>query len=150
MRSFFRFYGNWWNLSIVLSIWKIIQRTIYTVNNIILVFFFAVFSFLQFFLFSYIGAGDSKVFPKLVSDPPYQDVSITKIEDVNHFSKKMLHCLQKMQTLKLTEFWSKIFMESKYWPWIMSLKQIFPLPLKIWVLVCISSTFIMTIKTKKL
>ncbi|CAF4695865.1 unnamed protein product, partial [Rotaria socialis] len=46
--------------------------------------------------FSYIGDGDAKVFPKLLSDPPYEDVSITKIEDVNHFSKKMLHHLQKI------------------------------------------------------
>ncbi|CAM2726333.1 unnamed protein product [Rotaria socialis] len=44
----------------------------------------------------YIGDGDAKVFPKLISDPPYEDVSITKIEDVNHFSKKMLHRLQKI------------------------------------------------------
>ncbi|CAF4513797.1 unnamed protein product [Rotaria sp. Silwood2] len=32
----------------------------------------------------YIGDGDAKVFPKLSNDPPYKDISIVKIEDVNH------------------------------------------------------------------
>ncbi|CAF2067016.1 unnamed protein product [Rotaria magnacalcarata] len=32
----------------------------------------------------YIGDGDAKVFPKLISDSPYEDVSITKIEDPHH------------------------------------------------------------------
>jgi hypothetical protein len=31
-----------------------------------------------------------------MNDPPYKDASIMKIEDVNHFSKKMLHRLQKI------------------------------------------------------
>ncbi|CAF2123078.1 unnamed protein product [Rotaria magnacalcarata] len=57
----------------------------------------------------YIGDGDAKVFPKLISDPPYEDVSITKIEDVNHFSKKMLHRLQKIaESLKKTNIDGKL------------------------------------------
>ncbi|CAF4630462.1 unnamed protein product [Rotaria socialis] len=57
----------------------------------------------------YIGDGDAKVFLKLISDPPYEDVSITKIEDVNHFSKKMLHRLQKIaESLKKTNIDGKL------------------------------------------
>ena len=52
--------------------------------------------FFYIFYCSYIGDGDAKVFPKLSNDPPYKDISIVKIEDVNHFSKKMLHRLQNI------------------------------------------------------
>ena len=37
---------------------------------------------------SYIGSEDSKVFPKLISNPPYKNASINKIEDVNHLFEK--------------------------------------------------------------
>ncbi|CAF3719135.1 unnamed protein product [Rotaria sp. Silwood1] len=58
---------------------------------------------------SYVGDGDSKVFPQLTSNPPYKDVSISKIDDVNHFSKKMLHRLQKIaKDLKETEIDGKL------------------------------------------
>ena len=52
--------------------------------------------FFYIFCCSYIGDGDAKVFPKLSNDPSYKDISIVKIEDVNHFSKKMLHRLQNI------------------------------------------------------
>ncbi|CAF1429989.1 unnamed protein product [Didymodactylos carnosus] len=50
---------------------------------------------------NYIGDGDAKILPKLLSNPPYDNIKINKIEDINHFSKKMLHRLQKIaQDLK--------------------------------------------------
>ncbi|CAF1515339.1 unnamed protein product, partial [Rotaria sp. Silwood1] len=58
---------------------------------------------------NYVGDGDSKVFPKLTSKPPYENVSIKKIEDVNHFAKKMLHRLQKIaEDLKKTKIDGKL------------------------------------------
>ncbi|CAF1349679.1 unnamed protein product [Adineta steineri] len=58
---------------------------------------------------NYIGDGDSKVFSKLTSDPPYEDASIRKIEDVNHFSKKMFNRLQKLaEDLKKTKIDGKL------------------------------------------
>ena len=46
---------------------------------------------------------------KLTNNPPYADVSISKIEDVNHFSKKMLHRLQKLaEDLKKTHIDGKL------------------------------------------
>lgn len=65
--------------------------------------------FLILFNCSYIGDGDSKVFSKLTSDPPYEDASIRKIEDVNHFSKKMFNRLQKLaEDLKKTKIDGKL------------------------------------------
>ncbi len=44
-----------------------------------------------------------------MNDPPYKDASIMKIEDVNHFSKKMLHRLQKIaDDLKKTKIDGKL------------------------------------------
>ncbi|CAF4576870.1 unnamed protein product, partial [Rotaria sp. Silwood2] len=58
---------------------------------------------------NYVGDGDSKVFPKLTGYRPYKNVSINKIEDVNHFSKKMLHRLQKIaEDLKKTKIDGKL------------------------------------------
>ncbi|CAF1397869.1 unnamed protein product, partial [Rotaria magnacalcarata] len=57
----------------------------------------------------YIGDEHAKVFPKLSNDPPYKDISIVKIEDTNHFSKKMLHRLQKIaESLKKTKIDGKL------------------------------------------
>ncbi|CAF1345396.1 unnamed protein product [Didymodactylos carnosus] len=53
---------------------------------------------------NYIGDGDAKILPKLLNNPPYDNITINKIEDINHFSKKMLHRLQKIaQDLKQTK-----------------------------------------------
>ena len=61
------------------------------------------------FIYSYIGDGDSKVFSKLINSPPYKDVSIRKTEDINHFSKKMHHRLQKAaEDLKKTKIDGKL------------------------------------------
>ncbi|UJR19120.1 hypothetical protein I4U23_022251 [Adineta vaga] len=58
---------------------------------------------------NYIGDGDSKVFSKLINSPPYKDVSIRKTEDINHFSKKMHHRLQKAaEDLKKTKIDGKL------------------------------------------
>ena len=44
-----------------------------------------------------------------MDDPPYKDASITKIEDVNHFSKKMLNRLQRIaDALKKTKIDGKL------------------------------------------
>ncbi|CAF5173749.1 unnamed protein product, partial [Rotaria magnacalcarata] len=57
----------------------------------------------------YIGDEHAKVFPKRSNDPPYKDISIVKIEDTNHFSKKMLHRLQKIsESLKKTKIDGKL------------------------------------------
>ncbi|CAF4711098.1 unnamed protein product [Rotaria magnacalcarata] len=46
---------------------------------------------------------------KLLHNPPYDDVSIIKIEDINHFSKKMLHRLEKItKDLKITRIGGKL------------------------------------------
>ncbi|CAF2218839.1 unnamed protein product [Rotaria magnacalcarata] len=46
---------------------------------------------------------------KLLHNPPYDDVSIIKIEDINHFSKKMLHRLEKItKDLKTTRIGGKL------------------------------------------
>jgi hypothetical protein len=46
---------------------------------------------------SYVADGDAKVFPRLMEDPPYPDVTIQKLEDLNHFAKKMYHRLDKIK-----------------------------------------------------
>ncbi|CAF1639046.1 unnamed protein product [Adineta ricciae] len=43
----------------------------------------------------YIGDGDAKVVPRLTEDPPYSDLQIQKLEDLNHFAKKMYNRLDK-------------------------------------------------------
>ena len=66
------------------------------------------FPFLILFSCRYIGDGDSKVFLRLINNPPYKDISIEKIEDINHFSKKMLHRLEKTaENLKKTKLGGK-------------------------------------------
>jgi len=46
---------------------------------------------------SFIGDGDAKVHKHLLQNPPYVDVQIKKIEDVNHFSKRMLTRINKIK-----------------------------------------------------
>ena len=93
-----RFHGGRRNISFIFTIRENVQRSIYKVNKTIS------FSFLYIIRCSYIGDGDSKAFSKLTNNPPYKNVSINKIEDVNHFSKKMLHRLQKIaEDLKKTK-----------------------------------------------
>ncbi|CAF1311457.1 unnamed protein product [Rotaria sordida] len=51
----------------------------------------------------YIGDGDSSVMWNLTQHPPYPDIKIEKIEDINHWSKRMLYRLEKLtQELKDT------------------------------------------------
>ncbi|CAF4611643.1 unnamed protein product [Rotaria sp. Silwood2] len=51
----------------------------------------------------YIGDGDSSVMWNLTQHPPYPGIEIEKIEDINHWSKKMLYRLEKLaQELKDT------------------------------------------------
>ncbi|CAF1338087.1 unnamed protein product, partial [Didymodactylos carnosus] len=45
----------------------------------------------------YIGDGDSKIMPRLREVPQYDNVEIQKIEDINHWSKKMLNRLEKIK-----------------------------------------------------
>lgn len=40
---------------------------------------------------SYIGDGNAKVHNYLASNPPYHGVTIKKLEDSNHFAKRMLN-----------------------------------------------------------
>jgi hypothetical protein len=47
------------------------------------------------FAFSYIGDGDTKTMLKLSSEPPYPDVVVQKIEDINHWCKNMYDRLEK-------------------------------------------------------
>jgi hypothetical protein len=47
------------------------------------------------FVFSYIGDGDTKTMLKLSSEPPYPGIVVQKIEDINHWCKKMHHRLEK-------------------------------------------------------
>jgi hypothetical protein len=46
---------------------------------------------------SFIGDGDAKVHKYLLESPPYSDVKIKKIEDVNHFAKRMLARINKIK-----------------------------------------------------
>ena len=46
---------------------------------------------------SYIGDGDAKVHKYLVDNPPYSNVTIKKLEDVNHFSKRMFNRILKVK-----------------------------------------------------
>ena len=46
---------------------------------------------------SYIGDGDAKLHKYLLENPPYTDVPIKKIEDVNHFAKRMLTRLNRVK-----------------------------------------------------
>ena len=46
-------------------------------------------------MFSYIGDGPTKTMLKLSSEPPYPGVVVQKIEDINHWCKKMHHRLEK-------------------------------------------------------
>ena len=78
----FRFYGSRRNISFIFTIGENVQCSIYKVNKTIS------FYFRTLLRCSYIGDGDSKIFPKLTNNPPYKNVSINKTEDVNHFSKK--------------------------------------------------------------
>ncbi|CAF4449951.1 unnamed protein product [Rotaria sp. Silwood2] len=51
----------------------------------------------------YIGDGDSSVMWNLTQRPPYPGIEIEKIEDINHWSKKILYRLEKLtQELKDT------------------------------------------------
>jgi hypothetical protein len=49
------------------------------------------------FLSRYVGDGDSKIGPRLIQDPPYSDLKVCKLEDLNHFSKKMANRLEKIK-----------------------------------------------------
>ena len=46
---------------------------------------------------SYIGDGDAKVHSFLTSNPPYPGVVIKKLEDSNHFAKRMLNRIKKIK-----------------------------------------------------
>ncbi|CAF3854019.1 unnamed protein product, partial [Rotaria magnacalcarata] len=46
---------------------------------------------------SYIGDGDAKVHKYLTTNPPYPGVTIRKLEDTNHFAKRMLSCIKKIK-----------------------------------------------------
>lgn len=46
---------------------------------------------------SYIGDGDAKVHKYLTENPPYRDVAVKKVEDVNHFAKRMLSRIMKIR-----------------------------------------------------
>lgn len=50
---------------------------------------------MEYSVFSYIGDGDTKTMLKLLNEPPYPDVVVQKIEDINHWCKKMYHRLEK-------------------------------------------------------
>ncbi len=54
--------------------------------------------FVESFTFSYIGDGDTKTMLKLTNEPPYPDVAVQKIEDINHWCKKMKHRLEKKKS----------------------------------------------------
>ncbi|CAF1183467.1 unnamed protein product [Adineta ricciae] len=46
---------------------------------------------------NYIGDGDTKTMVKLTDEPPYPDIVVQKIEDINHWCKKMKHRLEKIK-----------------------------------------------------
>ena len=46
---------------------------------------------------SYIGDGDAKVHKYLVEHPPYDNLLISKLEDTNHFAKRMFARIKKVQ-----------------------------------------------------
>jgi hypothetical protein len=46
---------------------------------------------------SFIGDGDAKVHKHLLDNPPYVDVKVKKIEDINHFAKRMLSRINKIK-----------------------------------------------------
>ena len=46
---------------------------------------------------SYVGDGDAKVHKHLLANPPYPGTTIKKIEDVNHFAKRMLARITKIR-----------------------------------------------------
>ncbi|CAF1614937.1 unnamed protein product, partial [Didymodactylos carnosus] len=67
---------------------------------------------------SFIGDGDAKVHKYLLENPPYSDVKIKKIEDVNHFAKhgKKLHGKGRMtdgQAIKFKIYFGKAIRENK-------------------------------------
>jgi hypothetical protein len=39
---------------------------------------------------SYIGDEDAKIHKYLTNNPPYSDITIKKLEDTNHFAKRLL------------------------------------------------------------
>ncbi|CAF2261146.1 unnamed protein product [Rotaria magnacalcarata] len=45
----------------------------------------------------YIGDGDAKVHNHLVEHPPYDSLKISKLEDTNHFAKRMFSRIKKVQ-----------------------------------------------------
>jgi hypothetical protein len=45
----------------------------------------------------YIGDGDAKVHNSLLNDPPYKDVVVKKIEDVNHYAKRLYNRCKKLK-----------------------------------------------------
>jgi len=46
---------------------------------------------------SYIDDGDAKVYKHLIDNPPYPDGHIKKLEDTNHFAKRMLNRIMKIK-----------------------------------------------------
>ena len=54
-------------------------------------------NFAKIFFFNsrYVGDGDAKIVPHLTEDPPYPNLPIQKLEDLNHFAKKMYNRLDK-------------------------------------------------------
>ncbi|CAM4908808.1 unnamed protein product [Rotaria socialis] len=46
---------------------------------------------------SYIGDGDAKIHKYLTTNPPYPGVTIRKLEDTNHFAKRMLSRIKKIK-----------------------------------------------------
>ena len=46
---------------------------------------------------SYIGDGDAMVHKYLVEHPPYDKLLISKLEDTNHFAKRMFSRIKKVQ-----------------------------------------------------
>ena len=46
--------------------------------------------------YRYIGDGDWSVMWSLTQHPPYPGIEIEEIEDINHWSKKMLYQLEKL------------------------------------------------------
>ncbi|CAF1283949.1 unnamed protein product [Rotaria sordida] len=46
---------------------------------------------------SYIGDGDAKIHKYLMDNPPYSDINIKKLEDTNHFEKRMLNRIMKVK-----------------------------------------------------
>ncbi|CAF4130305.1 unnamed protein product [Rotaria sordida] len=46
----------------------------------------------------YIGDGNTKVHKALLDDPTYENVEVQKIEDVNHYSKRLSNRIKKIKT----------------------------------------------------